>query len=433
MPRISNSGSLDKKLILPCIYPPMDIEPGDYVEVKSKKGVFRGILMPKNKFSDEKVIILKLDNGYNIGIVPDEIRLIKKAEKRESKRREIKERKDLPTISLIGTGGTIASYVDYRSGAVHPALTAEDLIFSVPEIEEECNVRASVLFNILSEDMRPSYWIKMARKVKEELKYAEGVVIPHGTDTMGYSAAALSFMFEKLSGPVVFVGAQRSSDRPSSDAYINLLSAVKVAKSDLGEVAVVMHATTSDDYCHIHRGTRVRKMHTSRRDAFKSINSTPLGEVRDGKVVFYGDYIRKGEDTILLENMDEKVALIYYYPGLREEIFERMLEGMDGAIIMGTGLGHVGTHLIKSIKNAIRDGMIIGMGSQCLYGRVNMNVYSTGRELRRIGVISLEDMLPEVAYIKLMWLLGNFEVEDARKLLPKNLRGEISSRREITW
>ncbi len=411
----------------------MNPEPGDYVEVKTDKGIFKGVLMPRNKFSGEDIIILKLDNGYNVGIVPLDIKVLKKGEKKKRVKREIKSREGLPTISIIGTGGTIASYVDYRTGAVHPALTAEDLIFSVPEIEEECNVRAEVLFNILSEDMKPEYWIKLAKHVKKELDNSEGVVIPHGTDTMSYSASALSFMFENQTGPIVFVGAQRSSDRPSSDAYMNLLSAVKVAKSDLGEVAVVMHATTSDDYCHIHRATRVRKMHTSRRDAFKSINSKPLGEVKGNEIKFYGEYKRKSEENVLLEKMDEKVALIYYYPGLSEDMLERMLEGMHGAIIIGTGLGHVGTHLLDTIKEKIKDGMIIGITSQCLYGRVNLNVYSTGRELKKAGVIPLEDMLPEVAYIKLMWLLGSYDTQKARELLSQNLRGELSTRRMITW
>ncbi len=412
----------------------MEIEPGDYVEVKSEKGIFRGILMPRHEFSDEKIVILKLDNGYNIGLVPQEIKLIRKGGERKKRERKASRKKDgLPWISVIGTGGTIASYVDYKTGAVHPALTAEDLVFSVPEIEDEANIRASILFNILSEDMKPEYWVKLARKVKEELKKSEGVVIPHGTDTMGYSSAALSFMFPSLSGPVVFVGAQRSSDRPSSDAYMNLISAVKVAKSDMGEVTVVMHGTTSDDHCVIHRGTRVRKMHTSRRDAFKSVNSQPLGMVKGDDVVFYQDYKRKSEETILQDKMDEKVALIYYYPGLREEMLEKMLEGMHGAIIMGTGLGHVGNHVIPVLKEFIRDGGIVGMSSQCLYGRVNLNVYSTGRKLRKIGIVPLEDMLPETAYIKLMWLLGNYEREGAEKLLAKDLRGEISPRRMITW
>ncbi len=411
----------------------MHPEPGDYVEVRTKKGVFKGILMPRNRFSDENVVILKLDNGYNIGIVPEEIKIIKKGHfEKKSHKRDIPRRDDVPTISFIGTGGTIASYVDYRTGAVNPALTAEDLVFSVPEIVEECNVRASILFNILSEDMRPEYWIKIARKVKKELSHAAGVVIPHGTDTMSYTAAALSFMLPELSGPVVLVGAQRSSDRPSSDAYMNLLSAVKVAKTDLGEVAVVMHATTSDDYCHIHRGTRVRKMHTSRRDAFKSINTQPLGKVNK-EVVFFQDYRKTGDETVLMDRMDEKVSLIYYYPGMDESTLESLLMDMHGAIIMGTGLGHVGTHLLPIIEKAVKDGTVVGVVTQCLYGRVNLNVYSTGRKLKAVGVIPLEDMLPEVAYIKLMWLLGNYDIDTAKSLLSKNLRGEISDRRMITW
>ncbi len=411
----------------------MEIEPGDFVEVKTKKGTFRGILMPKNEFSQEGVVILKLSNGYNIGVIPEEIRLIRKGKVRKKSTPQIRVNENLPQVSVITTGGTIASYVDYETGAVHPALTAEDLIFSVPEIEDVAQIRASLLFNILSEDMKPEYWVELARKVKEELKNSVGVVIPHGTDTMGYTSAALSFLLPRLSGPVVLVGAQRSSDRPSSDAYMNIVSAVRVAKSDLGEVAVVMHATTSDDYCHIHRGTRVRKMHTSRRDAFKSINSRPLGEVRGEKVIFYGEYRKREGETELQDRMDERVTLIYYYPGISEEQVERMLDGMNGAIIMGTGLGHVGNHLMDVLREFIRDGGIVGMTSQCLYGRVNLNVYSTGRKLKRIGVIPLEDMLPEVAYVKLMWLLGNYDAEEVRKLLPMNLRGEISNRRMIEW
>lgn len=413
--------------------PNMEVEPGDLVEVKTKKGTFRGILMPKHEFSDENIIVLKLDNGYNIGLIPEEIKCIKKGVRRKKKSLHKFEKKNLPQISVISTGGTIASYIDYKTGAVHPALTAEELIFSAPEIEEEADIKAFVLFNILSENMNPLYWIQLARKIKDELKESQGVVIPHGTDTMSYTSAALSFMFSKLSGPVILVGAQRSSDRPSSDAYMNLISAVRVAKSDLGEVAVVMHATTSDDLCFIHRGTRVRKMHTSRRDAFKSVNSRPLGEVRGNKVIFYEDYRKVEEDAELFDKLDEKVSLIYYYPGMSEELMTRMLEGMDGAIIMGTGLGHISNEMIPLLKDFIRDGGVVGMSSQCIHGRVNLNVYSTGRKLKKIGVIPLEDMLPEVAYVKLMWLLGNFERDEVIKLLPQNLRGEISARRMIIW
>ena len=403
---------------------------GDYVEVKTKNGLFRGVIMPRPKFSSPDILVLKLDNGYNVGIVPEKIKVIKRGEKKEKKKREIKKNKGKKTISFIGTGGTIASYVDYKTGAVHPAISAEEILFSVPEIEDECNVRSTVLFNILSEDMSVSRWITLARKIKEESEWVDGIVIPHGTDTMHYTSSALSFMFPKLSLPVVLVGSQRSSDRPSSDAYLNLLSAVKVAKSDIGEVVVVMHATTSDDKCYIHRGTRVRKMHTSRRDAFKSINSMPLGEV-NGEINFYGDYKKRDDETVLMDKMDEKVALIYYYPGLHSEKFELILDGMHGAIIAGTGLGHVSSELTDILRREIKDGKIIGMTSQCLYGRTNLNVYSTGRELKDAGVIPLEDMLPEVAYTKLMWLLGNYGREETKDLLAKNLRGEISTRRML--
>ncbi len=406
-----------------------EVQEGDYVEVKTPKGIFRGVLLPKPKFSDDEIVVIKLDNGYNIGIVPEEIRVLKKAERKE-RRREIslEHREDLPTVSIIGTGGTIASYVDYRTGAVHPALSAEDFLFAVPEIVEEANIRASVVFNILSEDMKPEHWLTIARKIRDEAEKSDGIVVPHGTDTMSYTSAALSFMFEKLSVPVVLVGSQRSSDRPSSDAYLNLISAVKVAKTDLGEVAVVMHASSSDDRCAIHRGTRVRKMHTSRRDAFQSVNSRPIGEV-NGEVRFLREYRKRDEETVLMDKLDEKVALVYYYPGMPQELMERILEGMHGAVIMGTGLGHVSSEFVPLLRERIRDGMVIGMATQCIYGRVNLNVYSTGRELRNAGVIPLEDMLPEVAYVKLMWLLANYDREEARRMMTENLRGEIERRR----
>ena len=407
----------------------MNIEPGDYVEVVTSKGTVRGILLPRPKYGEGDIVVIKLDNGYNVGVVPKEIRLIRKGERKERERRgKIKNVKGLPTISIIGTGGTIASYVDYKTGAVNPALTAEDFIFTVPEIVKEANIRADVVFNILSEDMKPEYWIKIARKIKDEAKFSNGVVIPHGTDTMSYTSASLSFMFEKLPFPVVLVGSQRSSDRPSSDAYMNLISAVKVAKTDLGEVVVVMHATSSDDKCLIHRGTRVRKMHTSRRDAFKSVNSKPMGEVGE-EVKFYGEYRKRDDKLVLRDKMDEKVSLIYFYPGMKSDLLDSLLEGMHGAIIMGTGLGHVSSDLLPILRKKIRDGVVVGMTSQCLYGRVNLNVYSTGRELKNAGVIPLEDMLPEVAYVKLMWLLGNYDLSNVKKLMRENLRGEISNRR----
>src|SRR3989441_819326 len=256
---------------------------GDVVVVQAKGERYEGTLMPHHGFSGEDILTLKLPNGYNIGIAVGDIESVEVAAKPPATRAERHlpaPTKDKPTVAVLGTGGTIASYVDYRTGAVHPAVTAEELVFSVPELLEVCNVRARVIYSIYSENLKPENWQRLAREAAKELESgAAGVVIPHGTDTLHFTTAALSFMLRNLTAPVVVVGAQRSSDRPSSDAATNLLGAARVATADLGEVVAVMHGETSDSFGTIHRGTKVRKMHSSRRDAFRSLNATPLGRV----------------------------------------------------------------------------------------------------------------------------------------------------------
>ncbi|MBA3044153.1 Glu-tRNA(Gln) amidotransferase subunit GatD, partial [archaeon] len=398
-------------------------EYGDEIELLSEKN-YTGILMP----SHNDIITLKLKNGYNIGVKIDEkskIKVIKKKQEKTGMLRNIEHLKGKPVISLISTGGTIASYVDYRTGAVHPALTAEELAFSVPELTEKYNVKAKVLFSILSEDMKAGHWRKLAKETAKELNSgADAVVIPHGTDTMAYTSAALSFMLKNLTGPVILVGSQRSSDRPSSDASMNLLSAAKLSETDLGEVVVVMHGETSDTYSLIHRGTRVRKMHTSRRDAFKSVNEKPIGRI-DNDVKFFQDYRKKSSDeTVVNDKIEEKVALIYFYPGLTPEFFDYAVKNNRGIVIAGTGLGHVSSDLIEIIRNA---KIPIIMSSQCLNGRVNMNVYSTGRDLLNANVIPGEDMLPETARVKLMYVLGQTKkTEKVKEMMAENMVGEIS-------
>ena len=400
-------------------------EYGDEIELAAEKN-YMGVLMP----SHNDIITLKLENGYNIGVKIDEKSKIKVIMKKEEKTKPLKKEgfsKGKPVISLISTGGTIASYVDYRTGAVHPALTAEELAFSVPELTEKYNVKAKVLFSILSEDMKFEYWRKLAKETAKELNSgADAVIIPHGTDTMGYTSAALSFMLKNLSGPVILVGSQRSSDRPSSDASMNLLSASKLAETDLGEVVIVMHGETSDTYSLIHRGTRVRKMHSSRRDAFKSINESPIGRI-DENVTFFQDYRKRDEGKVgVNDKIEEKVTLVYFYPGLTPEFFDYAVKNNKGIVIAGSGLGHVSSDLIEIIRNA---KIPIVMTSQCLNGRVNMNVYSTGRDLLSAGVIPGEDMLPETAFVKLMYVLGQTKkIEEIRKMMTENMVGEMSPR-----
>lgn len=408
-------------------------EIGDKIQIIKKTDKKEGILMPRHGFSDDDIITIKLDNGYNVGVAIGQntkIVLLKKNKGVTKKLKKIPFDSSKTTISIIGTGGTIACYVDYRTGAVHPATSAQDLAFSVPEIFEICNVKAQVAYQMVSEDIEVGHWQRLAKIVASELNGgSHGVVIPHGTDTMGYTAAALSFMLKDLSGPVVLVGAQRSSDRPSSDAAKNLLAAATVAaKSDIGEVVVVMHGEPSDKYATIHRGVKVRKFHTSRRDAFKTVNDKPLGKVENGNIKIEGKYKKKKKKKNKVsvdDKMEGNVGMVFSHPGLKQEDIP---EGKKGIVLVGTGLGHVPSKIIPRIKHLGKQGTIFAMSSQCLFGRVNMRVYSNGRDLIKAGVISCEDMLPETAYVKLMWVLAHGEKKEIEKIMLTNIAGEISHR-----
>ena len=410
--------------------------PGDLITLRSHGRCYEGVLMPHHAFSGLDIITIKLANGYNIGVAVEkgsELAITEKGTMPKAPKKKATLNPKKPTVSILGTGGTIASYVDYRTGAVHPALSAEDMTFAVPGLLNWCNLRATVVYSLLSENMRPAYWRQLAHEAAKALNSgSRGVVIPHGTDTLGYTAAALSFMLPHLTGPVVLVGSQRSSDRPSSDAHLNLRAAVKIAAtSDLGEVVVAMHGEMSDRSICIHRGTRVRKMHTSRRDAFRSFGK-PLGVIDNDHIQLEG-YRKKGKGPVVVDDrLDEHVVLVYFYPGLQPEHLDRILAGCHGAVIAGTGLGHIATDLIPTLKKAGEEGMHVVMTSQCLDGRVNLNVYSTGRDLLRADIIPGEDMLPETAYVKLMWVLGHTkEPAKVRELMRQNIVGEISERRHI--
>ncbi|MBE3138019.1 MAG: Glu-tRNA(Gln) amidotransferase subunit GatD [Thermoplasmata archaeon] len=404
---------------------------GDIIRIIRNDEQHEGVLMPHHEFSDDDIITIKLKTGYNIGIAVDkktEILLVQKQKTTEKQTKRIPYDQKKPTISIVGTGGTIACYIDYRTGAVHPASSAEELAFSVPEIFDLCNVKSQVAYQMLSENIEVSHWQSLAEIIAKELNNgAAGVVIPHGTDTLGYTAAALSFLLKNLSGSVVLVGAQRSSDRPSSDAAQNLIAAATVAAtSDIGEVVVVMHGEISDTFSTIHRGTKVRKFHTSRRDAFQTVNDLLLGKVENGIITLNAPYRKKTTGPVTTDtNMEEDVAILYFYPGMKpKDIPEK-----KGIVLAGTGLGHVSTKLLPRITKLIKNGSVIIMASQCLFGRVNMRVYSAGRDLIKAGVLSGEDMLPETAYVKLMWMLAHAKTKhEIEQLMRTNIAGEISER-----
>ncbi len=412
---------------------------GTKLRVEKDGRVFEGTLMPHHEFSAPDVLILKVKSGYNVGVsITDgtSISVLEQPVPRTKRESEVEFRKGLPKIVLIGTGGTIASYVDYRTGAVHPALSTSDMVNAVPEIRELANIDARVLFSIFSENMDPAHWQELARAVAEEIDGgADAVIIPHGTDTMGYTAAALSFMLGDVPKPVILVGAQRSSDRPSSDASSNLMACVRFAVgADRSGVFVVMHDTPGDDSFAVHYGTRVRKMHTSRRDAFHSINALPVAHLdADGKmqVRIDGPKVREGKVSAVTD-METSCVLLQYYPGMSPELFEPVFMKSKGIVIAGSGLGHVCEGMIPLIRKAVENGSVVVMTSQCLNGRTNLNVYNTGRDMLEAGAITVLDMLPETAYVKLMWALANTDSpEKAKEIMATPIVNEMSDRRTI--
>ncbi|WJI09354.1 Glu-tRNA(Gln) amidotransferase subunit GatD [Methanobacterium sp. CWC-01] len=411
---------------------------GDQILIKKDDVEYRGMLLNRAEDADDQHVVLKLDNGYNIGvkITKAQIELVEKgkAPKIELTPLDIKKDPDKMDISIISTGGTVASIIDYKTGAVHPAFTAEDLLRATPELLEEANIKGKAIMNILSENMRPDCWVQAARSIADEINDgAQGVVVAHGTDTMHYTSAALSFILQ-TPVPVILTGAQRSSDRPSSDAFLNLMSSVAAARSDLAEVTVCMHANENDSYAYLHRGTRVRKMHTSRRDTFQSINRAPLAKVKDGMIKIMDkrySYRKRGEFELeVKDSLEPKIAFLKSFPGISAELIDYHIDkGYRGLVIEGTGLGHCPEELIPSLKRANDEGVPVVMASQCLYGRTSLNVYSTGRKLINAGVIPARDMLPETAYVKLVWALGQTQNRDeVKKIMESNLRGELGGK-----
>lgn len=403
------------------------MEAGDIVAFSfagsSKQGVY---ITDRDGFA-----VVKLSSGYNLGIPKESCTFVERPQVTVPKPPVIDQDPNLPELAIISTGGTIASRIDYRTGAVTSQFNAEDILRAIPGLSGIARYRTIQLYQILSENMTPAIWRELAQAIHKEIAGGvSGIIVTHGTDTMAYSAAAVSFMLE-TPVPIVFVGSQRSADRPSSDNAMNALCSASAATGDLGEVAVVMHATTNDDRCAIHRGTRVRKMHTSRRDAFQSMGLPPIGYVEYPSltVSLGAEAVRRGTKKLALHDiLEEHCGLVQFYPGMPAESL-KAFEGYKGLVISGTGLGHVTTRWIANLKSLIDSGTDIMMTSQCLNGRVCDRVYDTGRDLLNIGVVEGGDMLPETALVKLMWVLGNTKDRDeARELLSRDLKGECMRR-----
>ena len=438
-----------------------NVSPGDWVVVITHTGdTFQGTLMPRYASMDKKHVVLKLKSGYNLGISSSKVKSVSKSghdlglptnlvDDAKPGLQIWKENvQPVHKIALIGTGGTIASKVDYRTGGVSAALSASEIYDAVPELRKHASIEADFMFNEYSENLEPHHWTLIANRIAEKVRSGgfRGIVVSHGTDTMHYTAAALSFALHNLPIPVVLVGSQRSSDRPSSDAALNLLGATIFSiESPYTGVFIAMHGSTSDDFISCHLGTRVRKNHTSRRDAFESIDRLPIATVKNAVLKIQSQFVKMeipkrsyNDDAVISEGLennfeveskfDPRVTLIKYYPGLDPNLIAYEVKTGSRAIVLeGTGLGHVGRKFFPEIAKAIKSGVVIFMTSQCIWGRTNMKVYDTGRDLIELGVVPLEDMTPETAVVKAMWVMANsHDNAEAVRMMGKNIANEIS-------
>jgi glutamyl-tRNA(Gln) amidotransferase subunit D len=407
--------------------------------IDTTRGEFMGTVLPRSENDDDQHIVLKIETGYNIGIDVVTIKGMKETGYFKATykipEKEFPVTPNLPKVKLLGTGGTIASRLDYRTGAVIPAFSPGELYGAVPELADICNLTTDKLFAVFSENMGPEQYKTLAIAIGKEIENGiDGIIIGHGTDTLSHTAAALTFMVQNPPVPIILVGSQRSSDRPSSDAALNLMHATTAAgHSDIAEVMVCMFGPTSDEYGFLHRGTRVRKMHSSYRSTFRTIGDTPIATVsRKGVVPIKEEYNhrRKDRKVKIMPYFDEKVTIVYYYPNMQPDIIDSLVDnGYKGIIIAGTGLGHINKPLYPAIERAYKKGVHVFMTVQTLWGFVHMYVYDTGRDLMAKGIVPLENMLPETAYIKLGWVLGQTnDREEVKRLMLTPINDEITPR-----
>lgn len=408
-------------------------------KVDTTRGTFEGTVLPRAENDDEFHIVMKIITGYNVGIDINTITAMKETGYKKANykipEKEFPYTEGLPKVKLFGTGGTIASRLDYRTGAVIPAFSPGELYGAVPELADICNLETEKVFAVFSENMGPKQYVALAKAIGREIERGvDGIVIGHGTDTLHHTGAALTFMVQNSPVPIVLVGSQRSSDRPSSDAALNLMHAMYAAgHSDIAEVMVCMFGPTSDDYGLLHKGTRVRKMHSSYRSTFRTIGDTPLAMVNRNSVTPIKkeyNHRRKDKDVKILPYFNDKVTMLYYYPAMHPDVLDAMVDaGYKGIVFVGTGLGHVNKGLYPAIERAHKKGVHMYMTLQTIWGYVHMFVYDTGRDMMAKGIIPAGNMLPEVAFVKLGWALGQTEdPEEVKKLMLTPINDEITKR-----
>ena len=432
------------------------------LEVESHNGIakFEGIVLhPAAKGH----ITLKLANGYNASYPINDISSLEVIEQNNKQDEilsstEMEFDENLPRVRILHTGGTIASKVDYKTGAVVARFEPHELVASIPELASIANIEAEKLGNMFSDDIRCQHWNKMIDATNKAFNDGcDGVVITHGTDTLHITSAAMNFAWAGKGtappGPIALVGSQRSSDRGSSDAAENLIAAVYWAANApkpcgiAGDSAVlVMHASSDDGSCSIHPGTGVRKLHTTRRDAFQPVNSQPLAKINDISSEITIE-LSSNYSKMLEENTREITkSPTHYSPMIRivqfiagpwfheEEIEAIILTSPQAIIIHGTGLGHLpiddpekdapeNTKVWRALTRCVNRNIPVIITSQCIHGPIDMNVYSKGRKQIEMGILGHGSVSsPDTVSVKTHWALSN-DVEISAAM-ESNLCGE---------
>ena len=302
-------------------------------------------------------------------------------------------------ILLIGTGGTIASEV--TESGLAPELTTGDLLAHIPAISGICVVECVQLLNLDSTNITPRHWLLMARCIREHYEEYDGFVLTHGTDTMAYTAAALSYLIQQSPKPIVLTGAQKPIGFDGTDSKINLTDAFRCASEDMPGVSIVFNSR-------VILGTRARKTRTKSFQAFSSINYPDLGVLRDGVLL---RYIRQdcAAAPVFYDALDTRVALLKLTPGADRALADFLLERNDALIIESFGVGGLpeAGGFYECIRRWMQAGKVIVLTTQVPSEGSDLGVYHVGHALKnRLGVLEAYDMTTEAVVAKLMWILG---------------------------
>ena len=328
-------------------------------------------------------------------------------------------------ILMFTTGGDIAG--EHTDTGLVPVYTGEQLVSMVPELREYCELECKDIMQLDGTNVQPEDWVTIAEEVYDAQEAYDGVIITHGTDTMAYSACAVSLMVQNLQKPVIFTGAQIAMVDPDTDGKKNLLDAVHAAVSGIPGVYVVFGGR-------IIRGIRAQKMYTRALDAFHSINAGDAGYVQDGEVFLNQSVPTPVGEPVLDTRLEPKVVQLKLLPGIEPKQLESMLGmGYYGIILEAFGCGGIpnqNRNLLPCLKRAKQFGVAVLVATQCKYGNVDLGVYDVNVQAAREGAMSVYDMSIEAAAVKLMWVLGHTKkLDEVKKMMETCYVGEFTEKR----